>query len=246
MLKKILKSIIPPVIYSKIFKDNADICQSEIVNNLKYTVPYIMSYSQYNEDLLLDAILNYKKEGFYIDIGANDPVKLNNTKRFYDRGWHGINIEPDPNQFKILCETRKKDINLNCGVGSDRSVLKFYQMSVSAISSFDKKSTIINGFIHGAKLVNTLEIQVYPLSYILDKYARHNAIDFISIDVESWELEVIKSNDWTLFRPKLLLIEMHSNTKRIIKYLKSQKFFLIYFNGTNGIFIDSNLFLKEK
>src|SRR5579864_1383027 len=75
------------------------------------------SYSQYKEDLWIDRMLGYKKNGFYIDIGASDPNYLNNTKKFYEKGWKGLNVEPNPSTFRKLKEDRDRDINLNVGVG---------------------------------------------------------------------------------------------------------------------------------
>jgi len=71
------------------------------------------SFSQKSEDILIDRNLGFPKNGFYVDIGANDPSFLNNTKRFYDRGWSGINIEPNHKKYSKLCEFRRRDINLN-------------------------------------------------------------------------------------------------------------------------------------
>lgn len=88
------------------------------------------SYSQFMEDLVLycalkDAIGN--RNGFYIDVGANDPTADSVTKFFYDRGWHGINIEPLPDKCALLVEQRPRDINLCVGLGSKRDKMKIYE-----------------------------------------------------------------------------------------------------------------------
>lgn len=79
---------------------------------------YLKSSSQYYEDLIIDRLLNHKKNGIYLDIGANDPDILSNTKRFYDRGWSGVNIEPDTELYNKLLKHRSRDINLNIGISS--------------------------------------------------------------------------------------------------------------------------------
>ena len=56
--------------------------------------------------------------GFYIDVGANDPIIYSTTKSFYDKGWNGINIEPLPDKYKLLTIFRKRDINLQIGIGN--------------------------------------------------------------------------------------------------------------------------------
>ena len=81
------------------------------------------SYSQYGEDLVLDAVMGCASKGFFVDIGANDPISLSNTKRFSLRGWTGINVEPNPLSLARIVKDRPHDINLNCGVGSSESAL---------------------------------------------------------------------------------------------------------------------------
>ena len=78
------------------------------------------SYSQFYEDLILYSIFYDINNGFYIDIGANDPNDISVTKAFYMIGWNGINIEPLPDKFKELAKIRKKDVNLNIAVGESK------------------------------------------------------------------------------------------------------------------------------
>src|SRR3989344_6416322 len=76
-----------------------------------YWQPIRNSYSQNNEDLKIDELLNYPSKGFYVDVGAYDPDRFSNTKRFYLKGWRGINIEPDVYSFNKFLEKRPEDIN---------------------------------------------------------------------------------------------------------------------------------------
>ena len=87
---------------------------AELKNRLLMQLVY-KSFSQKGEDIMIDKILGNKKMGCYIDIGANDPHRFNNTKRFYNRGWTGVNIEPDPKCYQKIVTNRKRDINLNLG-----------------------------------------------------------------------------------------------------------------------------------
>ena len=82
------------------------------------------SFSQYGEDVIIDRLLCHKKRGFYIDIGANHPDRFSNTKRFYVKGWSGINIEPNPIIFKKFAK-RTRDVNLNIGIGGGESTIGF-------------------------------------------------------------------------------------------------------------------------
>ncbi len=108
--------------------------------NTKYSFLTIFgSYSQHREDMLIDSLLKNKKNGFYVDVGANNPIGFNNTKRFYDKGWSGINIEPNIRGYKLFLEQRKRDINLNIGISKKEGNLTFYEMEPDMLSTFSKK-----------------------------------------------------------------------------------------------------------
>ena len=83
-----------------------------------------ITYSQNREDLLLSGFFDLTKHGFYVDVGANHPIHDSVTKYFYDRGWRGINIEPNPNIYALLVEDRPRDINLQIGVSNVKGSLK--------------------------------------------------------------------------------------------------------------------------
>ena len=101
------------------------------------------SYAQFLEDLILYCALKDVDKGFYIDVGANDPTALSVTKFFYDRGWHGINIEPLPDKCALLAEMRPRDINLCVGLGSERGKLGIFEANEMStfLSEFAGKNT---------------------------------------------------------------------------------------------------------
>ena len=199
----------------------------------------LSSYGQYHEDLVLDILFSCKNEGFYIDVGANDPEELSNTKRFYEKGWSGINIEPTPHLYEKLCVSRKRDINLNVGIAPERGEMPFYIMSADTLSSFDKEAALKSGKIHGAKLLDDISIQVLPLNEIFDLHVRGRCVDILSVDVEGFDLDVLKSNDWERNRPYALIVEINQDESNILQYLEGQDYLLVYNNFTNGVFIDN-------
>jgi FkbM family methyltransferase len=199
----------------------------------------INSYSQYGEDLVIDGIIGNKLKGFFVDIGANDPVIFNNTKRFYDRGWHGINIEPNPILFKKLIEQRTRDINLNIGVGSYTEKSPFYMISADTLSSFNKADAERNCRVFNERIIDIVNIPIQPIGAIFENNKIDHDIDFLSVDVEGFELEVLQTNDWCRYRPYLILIEINNNTSAILSYLKKNCYELVFRNHTNGIFVDA-------
>jgi len=174
-----------------------------------------------------------------VDIGANDPVGLNNTKRFYDRGWRGINIEPNPHKFVQFTKKRIEDINLNIGVSDITGILPFYSIDLDTLSTFDKGAAIRHCRERGAHIVETLEIPVNRLEDIFAKYLGEKNIDFISIDVEGAEMNVLRSNNWKKYRPRAIIIEITDNTQDILTFMIKNNYLSVMRNAENGLFIDA-------
>lgn len=166
------------------------------------------SYSQEGEDLILQRIFENKQKGFYVDVGAHHPFRFSNTYLFYKKGWRGINLDAMPNSMKIFKRYRSRDINLEIPVGKDGDCLTYHIFNEPALNTFDKSR--IEGILQKPEytLQKKIEIQIKSLKSILDEYLpKRQCIDFMSIDVEGLDFEVIKSNDWTKYRPKILLVE---------------------------------------
>jgi len=165
------------------------------------------SYSQEGEDLILERIFGEKECGFYVDVGAHHPKRFSNTQLFYRRGWRGINIEPNPDGYASFQRHRKRDINLGFGVADQEAELVYYMFNEPALNSFDRalSDQRPNGRY---RMIGTKTIPVKRLSDILEEFLPPGTlIDFMSIDVEGLDLEVLKSNDWFRFRPACLLVE---------------------------------------
>lgn len=173
------------------------------------------AYSQDGEDMIIASFYEGKKnyKGFYIDVGAHHPYRFSNTAYFYNKGWRGINIEPTPNLFKSFMKYRKNDINLNVGIGNGEK-MTFYIFNEGAINTFDKEIAIERNADNQTsyKIINQIDIQTLKLTEIFDKFLLKNQIiDFLSIDVEGLDFEVLKTNNWTKYIPKFILIECDSS-----------------------------------
>lgn len=169
----------------------------------------IHSYTPLGEDIIIDKVLNYRQKGFYVDIGAYDPTRLNNTKRFYLKRWKGINIDPNPESIKKFNRERPRDVNLNIGIATKNGIIDFFRFEPESLSTFSKK--IANGYQkQGYRLIETIKIKTRRLDKILTKYCNNQTIDFFSIDTEGFDYEVLKSNDWNKFRPRVICIELPS------------------------------------
>jgi FkbM family methyltransferase len=225
-------------------------CASPILDSpvTPYVSPILCSYSQFNEDLIIDLLFMGKTKGFYIDIGANDPDSSNNTKRFYEKGWSGINIEPGKDSFEKLCLKRSRDINLNIGLGSDKGSLTFYKINEnSQLSTFDKNLAVATAAEH-QMTIEKVQIDVWRLVDVFERHGKDTQVDFMSLDAEGLDLEVLQSNDWDRFRPTLVIIEIDKGYRDIVGFMAQCNYLLIWNNEHNGIFVDkttSDNFVKR-
>lgn len=197
-MKEYLKKNLPPK------------CISILSNfkNLLFHRYAIKSYSQEGEDMILKQIFHGHKTGFYIDIGAHHPKRFSNTYYFYKQGWCGINIDATPGSKRLFDLERPRDINIEIGVSSQKEELKFYIFNESALNSFDEKLSQERVSSANCKLIEKKNIKVDTLENILkDFLPQKTRIEFMSIDVEGLDLEVLKSNNWVDFRPEYILVE---------------------------------------
>lgn len=167
------------------------------------------SYSQEGEDVLLNSMLGRKKnKGYYVDIGAHHPKRFSNTYLFYKIGWVGINIDATPGSMVPFKKIRPKDINLESAVSDNSNPLTFYMFNEPALNSFNKKLSTERDGLRQYKIINTAEITPVPLSEILDQHLpADQKIDFFTIDAEGFDLNVLKSNNWSKYRPEYILVE---------------------------------------
>jgi FkbM family methyltransferase len=171
-----------------------------------------LSYSQAGEDMILNCIFLSKNKGVYIDVGANHPTKASNTYFFYKRGWTGINIDALPNAIKLFHKQRRRDINIQSGISDIEGSFNFYMFKESSYNTFNEK--FIDEIIKISPLLEIKKILVQPLYSVLSQY-NITSIDFMSVDVEGLDLNVLKSNDWGNFRPKIVLVEDFNNNNEI-------------------------------
>ena len=165
-------------------------------------------YSQEGEDILLRRIFGDQTTGFYVDVGAHHPKRFSNTFYFYDRGWQGINIAPLPGSMKVFQKFRPRDTNLEIAISEKEQNLSYYMFNEPALNGFSK--SISEGRQNEQyHIERTITIPAFPLSKVLDSHLPSGQkINFLSVDVEGLDLTVLASNDWTKYRPKVVLAEV--------------------------------------
>lgn len=164
-------------------------------------------YGQLGEDVVLGHIFLKEKKGFYVDVGAYHPMHYSNTYLLHKKGWTGINIDPNPSSIFLFNIHRRKDVNLNYGVGEkeeNRRYFIFNHQSCNTFSSDQKDLMLKKSFI---KLIKETPIRCLPLQKILDKHASGKEIDFLNVDVEGMSMEILRSLDWNKARPRVICVE---------------------------------------
>lgn len=198
---------------------------------------YKISYAQNREDVILEAFFRSDEIGFYVDVGANDPTIDSVSKRFYDRGWRGINIEPQKRFYDLLCVERPEDININVGVSKAVGALEFREYIGHGLSTFSKdvqkeyeaKPSDITKY-------KDYKVTVTTLANIFKEHAV-TKISFMKVDVEGYEYEVLEGNDWEKYLPEIICIEANHIKKDWRLLLKNAGYQLAFFDGLNNYYV---------
>jgi len=215
------------------------------------------SYSQCGEDILLAFVLAELgiELPVYLDIGAHHPSYLNNTNLFYKKGSRGVNIEPDPHLFQEFVKERSEDINLNVGVGMTDEIKQtdFYVMTARVLNTFSKEEAERIDETTQYKIEKVIPIDLVSVNTVLDKYFKDKKPDLISIDVEGWDYEIVRSLDFSQLERTVFCVETltytedKSEKKRtdIIDYFIEKGFFVCADTYINSIFVNKSVWLNR-
>jgi FkbM family methyltransferase len=166
----------------------------------------MVSYAGSAEDVMLRRFFGDQATGFYIDIGAHDPIAGSVTQHFFLSGWRGINIEPLPAFFQRLDAARPGDINLNVAVSENSGTLDLIvDHTEPGLSTMTQE--LADEYAHAGHNLERIQVPTRPLADIVREYCADITVDFLKIDAEGHELEILRGIDVTLWRPRIILIE---------------------------------------
>ena len=192
------------------------------------------------EDIEIVKYFDNKKNGFYVDVGSYHPIERNNTMLLYNKGWEGINIDISDFSIKLFDQLRSRDINLNLAVSKNEGEIEMYfQKKLSQLSTI-KKEQIKKSFQGEVKIRKIIS---KTLTSILDesKFA-NKKIDFLDIDVEGADMDVLESLDFEKYSPELICIEViekNNEDSNIFNFLRKKDYKRIW----SGVF--SHIFKKS-
>jgi FkbM family methyltransferase len=165
----------------------------------------MLSYAKNMEDVVLSMVFSGQKTGFYIDVGGGHAIADNVSYFFYELGWSGIIIEPQAHLGALYQKVRPRDILVAQLAGSHEGTLELFEAN-----TFHGLSTASPSHANAAEKAGFAGKRVLkPVTTLARLCADHapSKIDFLKIDVEGHESEVLAGNDWEKYRPKVILVE---------------------------------------
>jgi len=173
--------------------------------------------------------------GFFVDVGANHPFDGSQSWHLEERGWNGILVEPQPDLARELAQARKaKVFAVACSSPKNAGLrLPFYV--VGPLSSLDR-----DAMAPGAEAKTVVEVPIRTLEDILVESHAPQPIDFLSVDVEGHETEVLRGLDISRWRPRLILVEDHVSNLSTHRFMKSIGYRLVRRIEFNGWYVPAD------
>ena len=206
----------------------------------EYPKEAIISYAQTREDVLLWRALHTVHRGFYVDVGAHDPTDLSVTRAFYDLGWRGINVEPNPYYAEKLRNERPRDVTLEVALGHSPGAAAFYEFGDTGLSTLVKE--IADEHMAAGFTATQRRVPITTLAAVLDDLGDQE-VHFLKIDVEGYERQVLRGTDFAKFRPWIVLIEATRPMTSIPSFMAWEPIMLeagyefVYFDGLNRYYV---------
>lgn len=202
--------------------------------------PFV-SYAQNHEDVLLWRLFQNMAQGFYVDVGAAHPEWESLTKAFYDRGWRGINLEPNIHFYAMLEKERPRDINIRALAGRETGERELHIVGQSGLSTASLQNV---DFLRakGHAISHQETCKMVRLDDVFREYQAPR-IQFLKVDAEGMEQEVLEGCSFSEFRPEVLVIEAtlpETNKRRedgVSEYLSSRDYKFAFFDGLNDYYV---------
>lgn len=201
------------------------------------------SYSQFGEDIVLQKLFK-KRIGFYVDVGAYHPKHYSNTYLLHKKGWRGINIDPNLDTVKLFEKQRPNDINLEIGISQEPTHLIYYTFSHSNWNTFSKEKADVWRRKPGIRFLGERKVLCAPLREILKQNLSIGfQIDLMNVDAEGMDLDVLESNDWEIYSPRVVIVESAEfnpdtpSDNKIYLFMRKKSYRLYAFMGLSLVFL---------
>ena len=208
---------------------------------------FFFNTSQFGEDKKILKLFKEKRYGTYLDLGCFHPIRQNNTYLFHKLGWKGINIDLNPLTIELFNIARPNDLNLCVAISKKKGTKDlFFDNELSSLNTINKNHTLFLKKAFNQIHLKKRKIKTNTLNNILKKY-KINKIDFMNIDIEGNEFEVLKTINFKKIDIKVICIEIVNyeiysdkikiNKNKIFNILKKNNYRLKFKTFVNYIFI---------
>lgn len=214
-----------------------------LLRKLYLTKRKFVHYSGAAEDVSIRKLFLNRPTGVFVDVGCYHPIKYSNSWALYKKGWRGINIDIDKIKIDLFNMVRREDINITCAVSNRSGTVEYYRAGLfSQINSIAKDSAdVLDQYI-------TIEVDCKTLTELIDgtKY-KDKQIDFLSVDAEGHDFEVISSLDFNRYKPLLIAVESHEpifervEKTELYKYLRESGYSLVGWCGESLLMASGEL-----
>jgi FkbM family methyltransferase len=203
-----------------------------------------INYSQTGEDAIIRSLLDESRPGIYVDVGCHDPIRSSNTLSLYLHGWHGVNIDANPDLIARFRATRLRDSAVCAAISDLEQHVTFHEFEDQLVSTLSQD--ILPEWQGKWKKRGERVVRTRTLDSVLREHLEPGAeIDLLSVDVEGHDLNVLRSINLHEFRPKLIVVEMHhldmglARNHPVTGHLDAQGFRQIAYDSLNGYFVDT-------
>jgi len=187
------------------------------------------AYSQFGEDLFLEAYFRGRDTGVYVDVGAFHPRQFSNTQLLHERGWRGLNADATPGSMRLFAALRPGDVNVEAAVSDEPGRVELHSWGLHA------ENTIVPALSRAVERAwgpvhERIEVPARTLTEILDASPlRDVEIDLLNVDVEGHDTAVLRSLDWSRYRPRIVISEFHP--RELESLLASESFTFLREHG---------------
>lgn len=201
-----------------------------------------VSYAQNFEDVMLFRALRHVEYGFYVDVGAYSAVQDSVTKAFYERGWRGVNIEPNPARIAEIASFRPRDINVGVAASDLKGLIELYVFSDAGLTTLERN--VAQRHESSGLAASVIEVPSNTLTSILQQYVPiHQPIHFLKIDVEGHEFATLRGLDLINCRPWIMVIEATAPMSQEATHTEwealvlNANYHFVYWDGLNRFYV---------
>ncbi|MFG1275718.1 FkbM family methyltransferase [Xanthobacter flavus] len=234
--------------------------KTQILDRLRGLKYKSESHSQFGEDVHIEGYYRRLKhelsvevnDGYIVDIGAFSPIMHSNSYNFFKRGWKSINIDPTPGTKNRFDRIRSSDINLELAVASVEGVSTFYVFGRPSVwNTMSETAAQVAEELTGIR-PEKVPVQIRRLDSILDEFApKDKKFEILSIDAEGLDEDILKSSNFSKYRPRIVLVEVHSaelnniSQHPVVSLMYSEKYVLHSWINPNFMFVDAEYSLHR-